>query len=402
MQDMTVSPSPVDFSEAHAVLQRHVDADLLAGVSAAIIKGRDLVDVHCVGWANKEARIPLRVDHIFRVFSNTKLATSCAVLLLHEQGLLRLDDPIERFIPQLADRQVLKPGATDLADTEPAASPITIRQLMSHSAGLSYGLFDPGTTIFNAYNKLRILHANTTLDDMIGALSQLPLTYHPGTSFEYSVATDVLSRLVEVISGQRFDEFLRARIFAPLGMEDTDFVVPVDKQARFARFYAGADLVDQMKPGLTPIDDDPYPQAYLRPVARLSGGGGLVSTLPDMVRLIRSLLPNGPTLLKPETIGLMMTNQLADGVWQKFPAIGELRGRGFGLAGGIVVSPSVFDHPNAEGELYWGGVAGTQWWISPRHDMAGLLMTQRRMAFAHPFALEFKNRVYEALSRAGG
>ncbi|MDR3469951.1 MAG: serine hydrolase [Xanthobacteraceae bacterium] len=381
-------------------MRRYVDGDILSGVSSAILVGRDLVDVNCVGWADREAEIPLRLDHIFRVFSNTKLVTSCAVLLLFEEGRLKLDDPIELFIPQLANRPVLRPGATALSDTEPAVRSITVRHLLSHSSGLSYGIFDPGTVIFKAYNEHKMLNPATTLTDMMETLAELPLTFHPGTSWEYSVATDVLSRLVEVASGQRFDEFIQARIFGPLGMVDTGFVVPEKSRSRLTAYYAGADPMDPMKPGLGRIDDSPYPGAYVRPVPRLSGGGGLVSTLPDMVALVRSLLPGGSTLLKPETIAAAMTNQLAEGVWMRFPMLGELQGKGFGLAGGVILEPSPLDHAASRGELYWGGVAGTQWWISPRANLAGLMMTQRQMAFAHPFAREFKRLAYEAVARA--
>ena len=160
--------------------------------------GRDLVDVNCVGWADKEAQTPLRTDHIFRVFSNTKLVTSCAALLLFEEGKLGLDDPIEKFIPQLGNRKVLRPGATSLDDTEPAKSSITIRQLLSHSSGLSYGFFDPGTVIFKALNERGVHNPMTTLADMVDVLADLPLIYQPGTSWEYSLAIDVVARLVEV------------------------------------------------------------------------------------------------------------------------------------------------------------------------------------------------------------
>jgi CubicO group peptidase (beta-lactamase class C family) len=154
-----------------------------------------------------------------------------------------------------------------------------------------------------------------------------------------------------------------------------------------------------MKPGLIRADDAPYPGAYLRPVPRQSGGSGLVSTLPDMVALIRSLLPGGPTLLEPDTIELMMTNQLAHGVWIRFAAYGELQGKGHGLAGALVLQPSAFDHQDASGELFWGGRAGTQWWISPKKNTAGLIMAQREMGFAHPFATEFKRLAYDAVKR---
>ena len=209
LQDMKVTAAGYDFGAAHAAMRRLVDGNILSGVSSAVLVGRDLVDVNCVGWADKEAQVPLRSDHLFRVFSNTKLITSCAALLLFEEGRFQLDDPVEKFIPQLGNRRVLRPGATSLDDTEPARGSITIRQLLSHSSGLSYGLFDPGSVMFKAYQARRVLNPTKTLADMIDALAELPLVYHPGSSWEYSVATDVVGRLVEVISGQPFDKFIR-------------------------------------------------------------------------------------------------------------------------------------------------------------------------------------------------
>jgi CubicO group peptidase (beta-lactamase class C family) len=197
-----------------------------------------------------------------------------------------------------------------------------------------------------------------------------------------------------VISAERFDAFLQSRILKPLGMVDTGFVA--SDHDRLVGFYAGADPLDPMKPGLARADQSPYPGAYLHPFPRQSGGSGLVSTLPDMVALIRSLLPGGPTLLKPDTIALMMTNQLPEGVWIRFAAYGDIRGRAHGLAGALILEPSTFDHRDASGELFWGGRAGTQWWISPKTNTAGLIMAQREMGFAHPFAVELKRFAYEA------
>jgi CubicO group peptidase (beta-lactamase class C family) len=399
MENMNVADGAYDFAAAHAAMRRYVDGDILPGVSSAVLVGRDLVDLNCVGWADKEARIPLRTDHIFRAFSNTKLITSCAALLLFEQGRFQLDDPVEKFIPQLGNRRVLRAGATSLDDTEPARGSITIRHLLSHRSGLSYGVFDPGTVIFKAYNERKVLNPATPLTDMIEVLAELPLIYHPGTSWEYSVATDVLGRLVEIVSGERFDQFIQAKILDPLGMVDTAFAVPENKQDRLVAYYLGADLMNPMKPGLTRSDNAPYSGAYLRPVPRLSGGGGMVSTLPDMVALIRSLLPGGPTLLKPDTIELMMSNQLPEGMWMRFPNTGVLQGQGFGLAGGLIEKPSPAGHADSAGELYWGGLAGTQWWISPRAGVAGVMMAQRHMGFFHPFAFQFKQLAYEAVRR---
>lgn len=221
MEDTAVTASSHDFGAVHAAMRRYVDANILAGVSSAVLVGRDLVDLNCVGWADKEQDVALRDDHLFRATSNTKLITTCAALLLFEEDRFDLGDPIEQFIPQLANRRVLRPGATALDDTEPSRGPITIRHLLSHSSGLSYGLLDPGTTIFKAYNERKVLNPATSLADMIDVLAGLPLVFHPGTSWEYSVATDVVSRLVEIVSGQRFDAFIQSRVLDPLGMVDS-------------------------------------------------------------------------------------------------------------------------------------------------------------------------------------
>ncbi len=386
-----------DFGRLHAAMRRQVDDKIFAGQSSAQLVGQELVDQHCVGWADIEQGIALRPDTLFRVFSNTKLITACAALLLFDEGRFQLDDPIERFIPQLADRRVLRPGATRIDDTEPARSPITIRQLMTHSAGLSYGLLDPGTTIYQAYKDRKVIDPATTLAHMIDQLAELPLVFHPGTAWEYSVAIDVLSRLVEVVSGQPFDAFIGARILGPLGMADTGFVVPEAQRHRLAAYYVGADMADPMKPGLRRDDRAPYPGAYLAPVARLSGGGGLVSSLPDMLALLRSLMPGGPALLKPETIALLMSNQLPDGVRIRSLDRLPVPGMGHGLAGAVTLQPSALDPPASTGELHWGGIAGTHWWISPRTGIAGVLMTQRAFGFWHPCAFECKRLMYEAV-----
>jgi CubicO group peptidase (beta-lactamase class C family) len=386
-----------DFSTARTAMQRYVDQEIVAGVSWAVLRGRELVDQQCVGLADREANVPLRSDHIFRAFSNTKIVVTCAIMLLVEQGAIDLDDRIEKFLPQLGHRRVLKPGATSLADVEPDASPITIRQLLTHTAGLSYGIFDPGTVLFKGYNEARVLNPLTPLADMIERLADLPLSYHPGTSWEYSVATDVLGRVVEIASGKSLDNFLKTHIFDPLGMIDTGFFVPEAEQGRLVAYYRGADVLDPMKPGLWRIDDQPYPQAYRRPFPRLSGGGGLVTTLPDMLALVRALLPGADTLLKPDTLRQMMTNQLAAGQTIRFANLGPIPGKGFGLGGAVTFAPMPFDPPNSTGEFQWGGVAGTHWWICPQANTAGVLMAQRAMGFWNPFFFEFKRLAYQAV-----
>jgi CubicO group peptidase (beta-lactamase class C family) len=390
-------PGSPDFSGLHAAMQRWVDGEFLPGVSIAVLMGGDRVHTHCTGWADRERGIALREDHLFRIFSSTKLITSCAVLRLHEQGRLDLDDPVERFLPALANRRVLTPGAHTIDDTVPARSPITIRQLLTHTAGLGYGWFDPGTTLFNAYNERNVLAPDTTLEQMVDALGELPLSYHPGEGWEYSVATDVLARLVEVVSGQRLDRFLGEHILHPLGMSDTAFFVPQAQHDRLAALYVGNDPAEPTQPGLRRAEHLLAPQLHLRPMARLSGGAGLVSTLGDTVKLLRALMPGGPTLLQPATLERMATNQLPAGRFIRFPDIGELPGMGHGLAGVVVVEPGTSEHPEATGELYWGGLAGTQWWISPRHGFAAALMTQRYFGHADPFVFDLKREVYRAV-----
>ena len=385
------------FTDVRAAMQRYVDQEILPGVSWTVLRGRDVVDQQCVGFADREAKSPLKGDHIFRAFSNTKIIVTCSIMLLVEQGRIGLDDAIEKFLPQLGNRKVLRADAQSLADVEPAKSSITIRQLLTHTAGLSYGLFDPGSVLFKGYNEARVLNPLTPLTDFIDSLADLPLSYHPGTSWEYSVATDVLGRVVEVVSGKPLDAFFKAHIYEPLGMVDTGFFVPEEKQDRFVTYYRGVDVLDPTKPGLFRNDDKPYPQAYRRPFPRLSGGGGLTTTMPDMLALVKALLPGSDTLLKPETLRQMMTNQLPEGQTIRFATLGPIPGKGFGLGGAVTFAPMPFDPPNSKGEFQWGGVAGTHWWICREANTAGVLMAQREMAFWNPFYFEFKRLAFEAV-----
>lgn len=384
------------FRIANGSLQHYVDADILPGACASVLYGGEVVDEFTCGWADKERGIMLRPDHIFRSFSNTKLVTTIAILLLWQDGQLKLDDPVGDYLPQLVRLPVLRAGATRIDDTEPAQSPITIRQLLSHSSGLAYGLFDSGTPLFDAYIDRGVLNPMTSLAHLVECLSTLPLSFQPGTNWEYSVATDVLARLVEIVTGSRFDDFLDARIFRPLGMVDTGFFVPLGKHARLVRYYGGADAYDPLKPGLTPLYAAPYLGAFLSGVPRLSGGGGLVSTRADMLALVRSLLPGAKSLLHPDSIALIMGNQLSDGVRIRLPNRGDLSGKAFTAAGALTVMAVAGEHKDMVGEVQWGGIGGTHWWIAPRANVAGVLMAQRHMSFWHPFWFEYKYKVHEA------
>jgi CubicO group peptidase (beta-lactamase class C family) len=393
---MNAAPAP-DFAALHAAMQRWVDGGFLAGVSIALWRDGAPVHLHCTGQADRERGEALREDHLFRLFSSSKLFTSIAALLLMEDGRLDLDDAVERFLPGLAARRVLRTGSSSIDDTEPAQGPITIAQLMSHSAGLAYGLLDPGSLLYEAYTKQRILARDTTLEQMVQALAPLPLAYQPGTGWQYSIATDVLARVVEVAGRQRFDRLLHERLLEPLGMADTGFVVPEAATARLAAMYVGVKPEAPLVSGLVRGESLLHPGANLVPTPRLSGGGGLVSSLPDTVKLLRALRPGPRALLKESTLALLPHNRLPAGCWRQFPDRGVLHGRAHGLAGGLVLEPGAQDDARSAGEIYWGGMAGTQWWIAPRLGLAGALMTQRFRGYGDPFVADLKREAYRAL-----
>jgi CubicO group peptidase (beta-lactamase class C family) len=390
-----MSTTTRDFSGLHAAMRAAVAGELLAGVSSAVLIGHEVVDQHCTGWADRERGEALRPDHLFRMFSSTKLIASCAALMLVDEGRVALDAPIEEHLPQLARRRVLRLGATSLEDTEPARRSITLRHLLCHGSGLGYGLLDPGTLLYQAFIDHKVRDETTPLSVMMDRLEPLPLYFHPGESWAYSIASDVLGRLVEVVSGQAFDVFLRERIFGPLGMHDTGFVVPPGGADRLVAHYRGASLNRPLKPGLTRMENVPWRGAHLTPVPRLSGGGGLVSSLPDTIAFIRSLMPGGPHLLAPETQAMMMRNHLAEGVYAGFP--GPIPGKGYGLGGAVTLAEAPGDPPDSVDEFQWGGMAGTHWWINPRRGIAGVVMAQRDIAFWHPFSFDMKRAAYAAL-----
>lgn len=387
----------MDFPAVDAALQAAIDGEHLAGVSYAVFRRQDVLARKCLGWADREAKEPVREDHLFRAFSNTKLVTSLAALQLLEQGRFRLDDPVGQYIPALKDLRVLRPGATSVEDTVPAREPVRIRHLLTHTAGFTYAFTQPDAPISAAYRDARILDPKLDLGQMMEALARVPLLFEPGSAWNYSVATDVAGRLVEVVSGQKLDDYFRQHIFAPLGMQDTFFTVPPEKQERLAALYIGS-LKEPLRAGLRRADNLPYEGAYRTKMPFLGGGGGLVTSLGDYTALVRALLQGGAPLLRPETMEFVTRNQLPEGMWIRFPGEPLQVGRGHSLAAAVVVQevPGV---ALVQGQVYWGGLAGTKWFFSPREDLAAVLMTQRYMGSDLPFWPEFLRALRQDIAR---
>jgi CubicO group peptidase (beta-lactamase class C family) len=384
-----------------SVLQQAIDAQALVGASYAVIRDGEVVARHWVGHADREAGEPLRPDHLFRAFSNTKLVTSIAALQLHEQGLFDFDDPVGDYLPELRELRVLKPGAMSLDDTEAAREPVRIRHLLTHSAGFTYGFLDPAAPIAKAYAQAGMLDPTVSLEAQISRLAQLPLLFQPGARWNYSVATDVVGRLVEVLSGSALDRYFDCHVFQPAGMTDTGFTVPPQHADRLAALYVG-DLAAPLNPGLVRADQLMHPGAYLVPQARLNPGGGLVTSLDDYARLVQILLGGGAPLLQKESMRFVEQNQLPEGMWIQFPGFPMIQGRGHSFASSVTVEAFAGDPTSRPGDMQWGGLAGTHWFYSPRERLGAVLMTQRYMGFGLPFWPQFKQAVRASQGFAQG
>ncbi len=399
---MTSIQTRADFTEMHARMQWYVDEEILSCCETVVLQGTEVVDRQRMGFMDLESKEPLREDAIYRMFSNTKIVTSVAAMMLHEEGKFDIDDPVARFLPKFADMQVLKPGATSITDVEPANSPMLIKQAMSHSAGLSYGFIEPMSVVDQAYMAAGLNGVavnDITLEQLCDTLATVPLAYQPGAMWRYSFGTDVTARIIEVISGQRFDEFLKERIFEPLGMVDTDFHVPPEKIDRLVTMYAPKVMMQPMTPGLNKADD-PATGGWSKPKAMLSGGGGLVSTVSDYTTFLKMIVNggswNGVEILKPETLQLMRTNQLEPGVGVRF-TMWAMEGTVFGLGFALKANPGADESPSAKGEYHWGGMAGTHSWMAPIPNITGFCLTNRMPGFWHPFSHDFKRMVYDQL-----
>ena len=379
---------------------RYLDAGRLPCAVTLVERHGQIAHHSALGYMDVERQRPVQNDTIFRIYSMTKPLTSVAFMMLVEEGLVALDDPVHRFIPQWRDLGVYEAGFLETFRTRRTSRPMRMIDLLRHTSGLTYD-FQQRTNVDAAYRKHRLgeIGGPVSLEGMIDGLAKMPLEFSPGDSWNYSAATDVLGYLVGKISGMPFEKFLKERILAPLEMHDTDFQVPENKQSRFAACYRFT--ADQHMR----LVDDPHKSAYLRQPTFVSGGGGLVSTMSDYLRFCRMLLnggsANGVRLLSPKTIELMTMNHLPDGKDLTQLSISlfseaTYSGVGFGLGFSVTLDPARTLLPGTAGDYSWGGMASTYFWIDPREELIVIFMTQLMPSATYPLRRELRTLVYSA------
>jgi CubicO group peptidase (beta-lactamase class C family) len=356
-----------------------VEAGDLSGAVTLVWRKGEIVQVSCLGKRDLETGAPMERDTLFRIASMTKPITTVAALMLMEEGKLALEDPITRWAPEFKDMRVLEAADGPLEDTYPSPRDITVEDLMTHRAGLSYAFTSVGPIAHAHHAALGdVLAGSLAPDAWIAALGSLPLSYPPGERFHYSHATDVLGFLVGRIAGTGFREFLMARIFEPLGMTDTDFYIPPEKRSRAAVVYRQDDATGALSPAPFPRRDEP--PAYC------GGGGGLISTADDYLKFARLLLNGGELdgvrLLTPQTVHLMRTNRLTE-AQRAIPFMGfpfwDAVGFGLGLSVVLDAEKRAWIGAGANGSFGWPGAFGTWWQADPVEDMVLIYLIQNAM-----------------------
>jgi CubicO group peptidase (beta-lactamase class C family) len=370
-------------------MKRTVDDKRIAGIVTLLTRHGKVVHFSAVGHKDVRKNDPIQKDSIFRIYSMTKPVTGAAMMMLYEEGKWRLEDPVSRHIPEFAKLQVYTGANPDGTPAlEPARRSMTMRELMTHTAGLGY-ILSPNNPVDRMYLDARVLNAGAPLQTMIDAMARLPLASQPGTRWAYSIAVDVQGYLVEKLSGQKFDEFLRTRLFDPLGMKDTAFYVPKEKLARLALVHTDA------KGGGLAVDEN-RPDPVVAPLGP-SGGGGLFSTAMDYARFTEMLLNggqlNGVRVLAPRTVEMMRTNYVNP---EPLKTMGA--GTGWSLGFQVVTDAAAAGEPYSNGSYNWYGIAGTWFWIDPVEDFAfiGMLQHQNLGAARQVHALS-RNLVYQAI-----
>jgi CubicO group peptidase (beta-lactamase class C family) len=381
---------------------RYVEPGKIAGCEVAVARRGQVAHLSSLGHRDRERGVPVGDDTIWRIYSMTKPLTGVALLTLYEQGLFQLDDPVHRFLPELRDVKVGVPDGEGGWRMVDPARPMSVRDAMMHMTGIGYGPKGARldlATIGERPPSMRV--GGGTLQTLVERLGGEPLRFHPGTGWLYSLSTDVCARLVEVLSGRRFDHYLQQAIFDPLGMPDTRFSVPDAEIGRFAALY-------RRNPDKSlRLLDDPVTSGYRTHPAFLSGGGGLVSTTADYLRFAQMLVQGGELdgvrVLAPRTVELMRTNHLPGGGDLSSVALpggyGEVgfAGMGFGLTVAVSLGPAATGVVGSPGEFMWGGAASTIFWVDPVDEVVAVFMTQLLPSGTFNFRGQLKALVYGAM-----
>ena len=385
-----------------AHMRRYVDDGRLPGWTTVVARHGKVVHLENYGLRDIEAGLPIEDDTIFRIYSMTKPITSVAAMMLWEEGGFELKDPLHRYVPSFRETRVWRGGSSTAPVTEPQRDQIQLWHLLSHTAGLTYGFMyaHPVDTLYRQGGFEWGAPRDKSLAEVCDQFAAFPLLFQPGTEWSYSVATDVVGRVIEVVSGMPLDEFFRTRIFEPLGMTDTAFHVAAGDQHRLASLYVP-------RPGTRQAMAAPVTgEAAKRAPTFLSGGGGLVSTAHDYHRFTEMLRRGGELdgvrLLAPRTVALMASNHLPGG--SDLTSFGRalfsetaFDGVGFGLGFSVALDPVAGKVAGPAGEYAWGGAASTAFWVDPVNDLTVQFMTQLLPSSAHPIRSQLKQLVYQAM-----
>jgi CubicO group peptidase (beta-lactamase class C family) len=375
------------------LMTRYVERGKLAGVVTCVLRHGQVVHLETFGHQNLENNPPMTLDSIFRIYSMTKPITSVALMMLYEESLFNLTDAVSKYIPSFKDVKVW--GANGVLENP--IRPITIQDLLRHTAGLSYGGYaESQSPVDKLYDEAGIFTNKISNAEAVTRLASLPLMFHPGTKWHYSVATDVVGYLAEVLSDMPLADFMQERIFAPLEMVDTAFYIEPSKLNRFCTLYGKTTDND------FGVLDLPDSSEYLPPVRLHAGGSGLVSTTADYLKFAQCILNKGELnsvrLLAPKTVELMTCNHLPAALLPiAFEGSEPMLGMGFGLGFGVTLDVAQNGMMGSVGDHGWGGYAETYFWIDPQESLIAILMTQYLPSQAYPIRKEFKTAVYQAL-----
>jgi len=405
---VTAEPEKVGFSRERlarvaALTHRYVDEGRMPCVVTVIARQGEVVHHDLYGWADVDSRRPVAHDDLFRIYSMTKPITSIALMQLYEQGLVLLENPVSRFIPEFADTQVFDAGTKDDFATVPPSRPMTVHDLLTHMSGLTaaFQWSHPVDAMYRDHGIGDLTRPEISLEETCRLAAGLPLLFSPGTSWGYGLSTDVVGRIIEVVSGLPLDQYLRRHVLDPLGMADTEFWVDPDQLHRLTTSY-----VRNKSRQLHPINSAARPKGIDQRPVFLSGAGGLISTATDYQRFLTMLLDggelDGQRVIGPRTLAYMAQNHLPGGktlndMGQATFSEAAMEGTGFGLGFSVVVDPAASGSISSVGQYGWGGAASTSMFVDPVEELTFLFLTQLVPSNLYPYRRQLNATVYQAL-----